>query len=74
MSDLIPDMLKNAIEDIKETIKEAKVVPNDAYNEGQLIAYNYVLSILKRNLTPFEKEFGLNFDIDKWIYSSGKDN
>ena len=54
---------------VGEIIEMAEDVKNNQHNgsfsDGQLLAYNSVLSRLKIILTPNEGDFGLDFDIDK---------
>ena len=59
------EMLRQCIEDIIELAEEAKSQPDGLFKDGQLLAYNSVLSLLQINLTPDEEDYGLGFDIDK---------
>ena len=60
------EMLRQCIRDIIEQAEATKKDPPSELRDGQLLAYNEVLTILKTNLTPLGSEnYGLGFDIDK---------
>jgi hypothetical protein len=60
------ELLRRSIDEIIRSADEAKGEPNSELRDGQLLAYNEVLSILQTNLTTAGPErFGLDFDIDK---------
>ena len=58
-------LLKQCVTDILEQAESVKDDPPSEFRDGQLLAYNEVLSILKTNLIPLGPEkYGLAFDID----------
>ena len=62
------ELLRQCIDDIIRQAETIKDEPPGELRDGQLLAYNEILSILKTNLTPLGPEkYGLGFDIDKML-------
>lgn len=60
------ELLRQCIDDIIQQAESAKKDTPGELRDGQLLAYNEILSILRTNLTPLGPEkYGLGFDIDK---------
>lgn len=66
MSDIPKDLIAESIKEILKRAKIARETQDSDFRDGQMLAYNEVLSILKTDLTPYDpKELGLDVDLDK---------
>ncbi len=60
------ELLKQCIEDIIAQADSVKDQPPGQLRDGQMLAYNEILTILRTNLIPLGPEnYGLSFDVDK---------